>query len=147
MNVKYLHKSLPELDLGSETTENVRGAARAATELYGVQFVAGHLLNAKLGGSGNDKENITAFTDTSNKQHLHNTENYVKSFVKQNYWIHYEVDAKVRLPDNNLAQKMTTKWWLLDNKLGQATPYPTTPASTRCTCKLTFPRASSRQTA
>jgi len=99
---------------GSPTNDGVRAISREMTVRTGRRYVAGHLLNSNLGGSGTDTENITAFSSKSNSQHLHYTEKYIKRLVKAGHYINYTVDT-VRDPTSNLATSMTTKWQRLND--------------------------------
>lgn len=51
-------------------------------ELGGQYFIAGHLMNAELGGKGDEQQNISAFTRSANSQHHSKFEKYAKNAVR-----------------------------------------------------------------
>jgi hypothetical protein len=69
---------------GSRTNNSVRHTSRHASRVFGRRFVAGHLLNNWLGGTGEDYKNITAFTSRSNSKHFHGIEKEIKQRIHHN---------------------------------------------------------------
>ncbi len=104
------------VDGGTATNDYTRPMARELSVRMGRRYVAGHLLNHHLGGSGVDRTNITAFSSKSNSQHLHYTEKHIKNAVKSGYWVYYKVDT-TRNGATNIAETMTTTWGFLDEDL------------------------------
>ncbi|NOQ28167.1 MAG: hypothetical protein GQ564_22625 [Bacteroidales bacterium] len=101
---------------GSATNNHTRPMARELSHRMGRRYVAGHLLNHHLGGSGVDRTNITAFSSKSNSQHLHYTEKHIKNAVKAGNWVYYKLDT-TRNNATNIAETITTTWGLLDEDL------------------------------
>jgi hypothetical protein len=61
----------------------------------GEKYIAGHLLNAKLGGMGDDARNLAAIPDEANKKHYQNVEKKIEKLVnKQHAWVYYKVETK-----------------------------------------------------
>ncbi len=81
---------------GSPTDASVRDVSRAATGFFGRRYIAGHLLNSHLGGSGAAQNNITAFTAKSNSQHHAGIEKELKQDVAAGFIAHYVVDCSTR---------------------------------------------------
>jgi len=107
---------------GTRTNNAVRGTARAAKELFGKSFVAGHMLNHYLGGDGHSYRNITAFTSKANSRHLHGIEKQAKAEVKTDkhaikyqVWIDHvkdhENNARTKGVEN-LADHMKGAYWI-----------------------------------
>lgn len=106
--------------------DHKKGSAPASTGLWvnkrrqlskaagGHKYIAGHLLNAELGGPGNNPHNLTAIPEEINKQHSQRIEEHVKAEVNvhHNWGIYtvitnhaYDAIAKV-----HYADKLTATW-------------------------------------
>ena len=92
-----LNKGEEDFNNGQEASKNkdqdgMMDDYRFRTGLIGNQLVKGHLLNARLGGSA-DNKNLFPITDGANSKHLFFVENHVKELVLNGRQVHYSVDA------------------------------------------------------
>lgn len=86
-----------------------------------VEYKAGHLLNAELGGPGDDVRNLTPIPTVANAEHQAKVEDRVKTLVnKKHGWVYYKVEV-VRVPDDkNLphkpkyASQLKCEWYQYD---------------------------------
>ncbi|MFZ6720484.1 eCIS core domain-containing protein [Undibacterium sp. Ji49W] len=61
----------------------------------GKEYKAGHLLNAKLGGMGNDARNLAAIPAEANSNHAAKVENKIEKLVNKHHaWVDYKVETK-----------------------------------------------------
>jgi hypothetical protein len=76
-------------------------------------YIAGHLLNNNVHGSGSTWQNLTPITQASNAQHLSRVETKVKEAVDKDLILHYTVSVDYSIPRNgtliNLIEA-TTNW-------------------------------------
>lgn len=57
-----------------------------------VKYLAGHMLNEQLGGTGDDPRNLAPIPYEGNSQHKSKVENEVKRLVNQEHkWVHYSI--------------------------------------------------------
>ncbi|NEP48903.1 MAG: DUF4157 domain-containing protein [Moorea sp. SIO3C2] len=67
---------------------------KPGTEPYWTKhIVRGHLLNEKVGGPGNDLRNLTPLGKTANHDHEKQIEQHLKSDVKANEYVEYQVNV------------------------------------------------------
>ncbi|QRO34004.1 hypothetical protein [Chromobacterium violaceum] len=111
---------------GSVPNNSVRPISQALDSLLSSGsnfFVAGHMLNHHLGGSGKKQDNITAFTKSDNSKH-NDMEELAKNEVKANgNNILYETAVTERADINmsngasikNLASHLEVTFWIVDN--------------------------------
>jgi hypothetical protein len=69
------------------------GGAETANDFLRENFVQGHLLNAKLGGPGGQRYNLTPLTRSANSQMSASIENVAKTYLAQGNAITYWVTA------------------------------------------------------
>lgn len=111
------HAYVPLIDnnnYGTGTTAKpiVGGTRKLATRFFGDYFIAGHLLNNHLGGSGVTYNNITAFTSAANRKHSIDIEEKAKEKVKNKGKISYcmEIDEVGKFEKKkNKGKASTTK--------------------------------------
>lgn len=63
-------------------------------------YIAGHLLNNNVHGSGSTWQNLTPITQASNAQHLSRVETKVKEAVDKDLILHYTVNVEYSIPRN-----------------------------------------------
>ena len=63
-------------------------------------YIAGHLLNNNVHGSGSTWQNLTPITQASNAQHLSRVETKVKEAVDKDLILHYTVSVDYSIPRN-----------------------------------------------
>ncbi|MFH8974264.1 DUF4157 domain-containing protein [Streptomyces sp. NPDC017890] len=102
-------------DMGTDADSSLPRAIRKARDSYGINFKAGHLLNAEFGGTGRHAANLTILTPTANRLHQ-SFDNPVKSAVRRLRRV-YELMADMYLPVNELDYGISvsvsvsqTKW-------------------------------------
>ena len=85
----------PDHNLGTAPkVENALARVGAFHHLSKKDYVSGHLMNEKLGGSGKEARNLTAISGSANGLHAANIEKYVRDPVNKNgAWMHYEVNV------------------------------------------------------
>ncbi|MGK7904656.1 MAG: DUF4157 domain-containing protein [Hormoscilla sp.] len=67
---------------------------KPGTEPYWTKhIVRGHLLNEKVGGPGNDLRNLTPLGKTANHDHEKQIEKHLKSDIKANEYVEYQVNV------------------------------------------------------
>jgi hypothetical protein len=76
---------------GSPTNDAVRKVSRFMTNITGIPFIAGHMLNKHLLGEGDRNDNITSISASANSQQSKRVEEPAKAAVRQNnsdvtYW-------------------------------------------------------------
>ncbi|WP_440216264.1 hypothetical protein [Chromobacterium piscinae] len=111
---------------GSVPNNTVRPISQALDSLLSGGsnfFVAGHMLNHHLGGSGKKQDNITAFTKSDNSKH-NDMEELAKNEVKTNgnnilYETAVTERADISLTSGasikNLASHLEVTYWIVDN--------------------------------
>ncbi|BDS09999.1 eCIS core domain-containing protein [Aureispira anguillae] len=121
-----------ELDAskGSPTNGDVRAVSSAVQNLIGGTWVAGHMLNKHLGGSGTNWENITAISSADNSAHHSQVERSAKeAFANgelKEYWTVITERATLVHKGTNdtidgLASKMNAGWKDSNNKVQKNT--------------------------
>ena len=60
----------------------------------GAYYIKGHLLNERLGGTGNDWKNLTPLTRRANSEHERIAEARVKTAVNAGNMVYYKVNAQ-----------------------------------------------------
>ncbi|MES2555440.1 MAG: DUF4157 domain-containing protein [Bacteroidota bacterium] len=93
---------------GSATNDKVRTVSRFMSNMTGVSFIAGHMLNKHLLGEGNINENITSITASANSQQSKKVEEPAKAAVRApgsdvTYWTKVTHRGNVGKDDNNYA--------------------------------------------
>lgn len=69
-------------------------------------YISGHLLNAELGGPGDDAKNLTPIPEVANAEHQTKVEKPVKTIVNQKHgWVYYKVEVVHEKDDGNLPSK------------------------------------------
>ncbi len=86
----------PDHNLGSKpSAANALARVAALKALAGKTYIAGHLLNERLGGPGNDPRNLTAITGSANTLQSSNIEEKVRDPVNEDgAWMHYAIDVR-----------------------------------------------------
>jgi hypothetical protein len=108
----------PDADRGKNAAE----LSKQSTETW----IAGHMLNDNLGGSGIDDRNIVAFPHTINMAHKNGVEKALKSTVNdQGKWVYYRfevLDHHQISPTKKHAKTFETEWYELDHNGGRGGP-------------------------
>ena len=74
------------------------------------KMVQGHLWNAKVGGPGNDRQNLTPLTSSANSNHNTKVESKLKTDYNNGDLIHYVVEAKyphTKVPHTKVTELTT----------------------------------------
>ena len=97
MHVRIDGKNDPDMKNGSEKTINPSWWPKnppedpAVVEYMKSYIRQGHLLNAKIGGPGNERKNLTPITASTNSTHFTNIEKKVVELVGKDYAVEYRV--------------------------------------------------------
>lgn len=112
----------------SAATKKVSKAANKALGAGGKKYyIAGHLLNQRMGGRGDLQDNITALSYSSNGMHYSNIEKDVIDEIENDNIVLYEVNVTQRnlnesgnnVTVDGMASKMIAQYSLLDDTLGR----------------------------
>ena len=125
LTYKHPEGSVPTSSPGVWDKVGGDALTRDKTRLY----VRGHLLNRRLGGSG-DVENLTPITYSANAQHYQDVESDVLDTVNKKGIVHYEVHVLPASPgavpkggnleETQLSYGLEWKWWDLEVTGGTA---------------------------
>ena len=91
---------------GSPTNDAVRVVSRFMTDITGIPFIAGHMLNKHLLGDGTINENITSISASANSQQSKRVEEPAKAAVRTKgsdvtYWTKVMLRGRVGKDANN----------------------------------------------
>jgi len=123
----------PDHPLGVKTDLHTGVNASNLATLTTETWVAGHMLNDHLGGTGSDDRNLIAFPKTINGKHVNEVEDAIKTAVNnQGKWVSYSLVVTGWHPLTDAQRKtigapkgaqhpsgFTTEWYELDSAGGQ----------------------------
>jgi hypothetical protein len=117
-------------EMGSDSDPKKPAAIERARQEYGIRFISGHLLNAELGGDGNNSDNLTILTPTANSNHK-GFDNPVKEAIRGLRKV-YEILLKYKVELENV--KYGIKVSIATKDIVWAENYPGNCISNGLTC-------------
>jgi hypothetical protein len=120
----------PDHNLGSKpSAKNAKARVTAFGLLSNESYIAGHLMNEKLGGPGNEGRNLTAISGSANTLQSSNIEKFVRDPVNEHgAWMKFDLGVAYADDSKVMASNTPTLIAALKTKAEglTATPIPTT---------------------